>query len=209
VRYSKKSDKTKLEINEVLNSKIEEGALKYSKYQSDYPTYRLFYYLNKYGFVSSISKVASDNYNKELVIQSISKFQQSNILVNSEEGYHSKDWIDGYIAVGEDKANNHLAILAFHGGQASNDHYPQYNIIYKIDKKGIFDVVHEEVYFEDVAGIEGMRTDFLIIVFGVLWTLFLAILFRIYNAAIKVYSYLSTQILLSRNGTNKKPLSDN
>lgn len=174
VRYTKDDEKT--EINSVTNEDVIKGALKYSKNDVDYPYYRLFYYIDKYNFKLNNNNNINDKA-KEIALKSINIFRKSGIEAKSEEGYDSSRYVYCDMAIGKDKLNNNIVIMSAHGGEKSNDHYPQYNVVYNVDASGNFQLIKKDIYFEDVAGVEGARAHIIAVVFIVLWTIFLAIIF--------------------------------
>jgi len=187
VRYvENKNDKSKLEIEKVLSSNIDEGALNYSKYQVDYPTDRLFYYVTKYKLKPSNIEPSYSHLTRDIAIRALSKLRQSGIIVTSEKGYNSSNFILGYIAVGKRKNGNNLVAIAIKGGQESNDHYPQYNVVYEMDDFGNFVLLNQDVYFEDTAGIEGARAYLVAVFLGILWTAFIFAVFLLYFLLTKV-----------------------
>ncbi|PIE73840.1 MAG: hypothetical protein CSA20_01110 [Deltaproteobacteria bacterium] len=180
-QYSENNKDT--EITVVASDEIVEGALEYAKRDYDCPYFRLFYYIEKYNFKIS-GKV--DNRVKEIALKSINFFRASGVEVKSKKGYNSSEYINFCMAIGKNGNNDNVVVLAVGGAEQSNDHHPQYNIVYNIDKANNFQLVKKDVYFEDVAGVEGARIHIILLIFIAFWTLLLFVVFVVFTIVKKL-----------------------
>jgi hypothetical protein len=62
----------------------------------------------------------------------------------------------GYLAMGRDASGQPMLIAALHGGQASNDHYPYYEMSYAVLPNGELQRRTGRMYWNDYAGLEGI-----------------------------------------------------
>ena len=82
--------------------------------------------------------------------------QATGLMDVSEPGYHSDAFLRGIVVDAVDPAGKRLVFLGFRGGQASNDHYPYYEMLFAAPA-GSADLtfVRGQRFFFDIAGIEG------------------------------------------------------
>ena len=55
------------------------------------------------------------------------------------------------------KDGREYLFVTANGGQVSNDHYPHYRLLYNRRSDGSLKILSHQVFYFDVAGIEGMR----------------------------------------------------
>jgi len=174
-------DRTKnLELKKVKTKDIEKSAFLYSLHESDTPTSRLPYYLKKYHLMPVNNEILNEFEIQDIAIKAFSHMRKANIFVSSTEGYYSQRQAFGYLAIGTLNNKDTIIIITISGGQVSNDHFPQYNVVYSMDSVGELKLLNQTVYYEDIAGIEGFRFFYAIILFAVVWTLLLIVIAIIY-----------------------------
>ena len=91
-------------------------------------------------------------------------------LVPSESGYHSERTFWGYLVIGTSIAGETLWLVSCAGGQLSNDHYPWYDFAFRKSGKDL-QLVNEQHYFYDAAGMEGFEWYVMWPIFAVLLTI--------------------------------------
>lgn len=81
----------------------------------------------------------------------------SPLLVHGEPGYSRALWLEGYAAGGRTRSGDVLVVLALHGPEVANDHHALYDFAFRCN--GSCALLRQQRYFEDVAGIEGVRWE--------------------------------------------------
>jgi hypothetical protein len=84
--------------------------------------------------------------------------QNSGMLAQSEEGYHSSEQMYGVIVDGIAPSGDRLLFLGLTGASVSNDHHPYYELLFTGGSQGTqLSFKRGQRFFYDVAGIEGME----------------------------------------------------
>ena len=104
-------------------------------------------------------QVTSPLVTPELLLARIEKeVGASTLLLDGEPGYPFAKRLNGFAAFGPSRSGETLVVLALKGSEVSNDHYPVFDFVYAC---GVTEercrLVRQNLYFEDVAGIEGFR----------------------------------------------------
>jgi hypothetical protein len=82
----------------------------------------------------------------------------SGALEMSDPGYRSSHQLDGLAVDAVDREGKRMLILAFRGGQLSNDHYPYYEMLFRAPQDPArLEFVRSQRYFYDAAGMEGFE----------------------------------------------------
>lgn len=84
------------------------------------------------------------------------QLERRKMLFDGEPGYRSARDLRGLIVLAKGVDGNDYVLAALNGGEVSNDHYPQYHLIFRVDG-GALRLVSSDRYFQDFAGIEGAR----------------------------------------------------
>ena len=77
------------------------GQQNIQEYDIDYPSYRLFYYIEKYNLKPD-NKNKINEKAKQIALKSIEVFIESGTQVKSQEGYDSSRYFYCYLAIGND-----------------------------------------------------------------------------------------------------------
>lgn len=123
---------------------------------------------------------------KEEVVLIIEKARShGSFIKKGEQGYDYTKWLRGHIAKGLNVNGDTMVFACLRGQQVSNDHYPVYDFVFRIRTEGKYELIASQTYFEDIAGLEGLRIKELLKVFIGLWmvltalTLFLFIISKV------------------------------
>jgi hypothetical protein len=82
----------------------------------------------------------------------------SELLVDGEPDYPFAKRLNGFAAIGPARSGDTLVVLALKGSEMSNDHYPVFDFAYVCGvREDRCRLIQQNLYFEDVAGIEGFR----------------------------------------------------
>lgn len=76
-------------------------------------------------------------------------------LVPASIEYHNTARLHGHLALASTRAGNRVVVVAFAGGEVSNDHYPYYEAVFAINPVNTVTLQQFHAYFFDVAGVEG------------------------------------------------------
>jgi len=94
---------------------------------------------------------------KDQIDALVHAFRTSDLPALSNKGYDSDKGLRGLIAAFKDSAGRPLVILAMCGGEVSNDHYPYYEVLLDGRNPERFQVIHSQMFYFDVSGIEGLE----------------------------------------------------
>ena len=72
-----------------------------------------------------------------------------------QTNYHKADYLKGLIAEIKSKQNEDMVIMCLRGGQVENDHYPYYELVFIKNSKNKFELVNSQMFYFDIAGLEG------------------------------------------------------
>jgi hypothetical protein len=81
----------------------------------------------------------------------------SGFVVGGEPGYPLTRRLQGNLAAGRSRTGEQLHIVSLLGGETSNDHHPVYHVEFVQTGSERGRLRRHHAYFEDIAGIEGMR----------------------------------------------------
>jgi len=87
----------------------------------------------------------------------VDKFRHSDLTAKSSEGYDSGAELRGIIVGFSGPSGENRLLLALRGGQVSNDHYPFYEVLIEGANPLSFHVLHSQMFYFDVAGLEGLE----------------------------------------------------
>jgi hypothetical protein len=93
---------------------------------------------------------------RRTVREVFAQMERREMLFDGDPGYPYARELRGLIVLAKGVDGNEYVLAALNGGQVSNDHYPQYHLIFRVDG-GSLRVISSERYFQDFAGIEGAR----------------------------------------------------
>lgn len=82
--------------------------------------------------------------------------EQLGWLPESRPDYPYARQVVGYLALGRDPSGHATLVAALHGGQASNDHYPYYELSYRVLPHDGLQRRSGRRYWSDFAGLEGI-----------------------------------------------------
>jgi hypothetical protein len=85
----------------------------------------------------------------------------SQYFIKPDHGYDKSFTTGGYAVFYRDISNKKMLFLSFNGSEISNDHYPQYEVIYETTDQ-THKLIDYQKYFYDVAGIEHIEWEFLV-----------------------------------------------
>jgi hypothetical protein len=86
----------------------------------------------------------------------LAQMERRKMLFDGVPGYPYARELRGLIVLAKGVDGNEYVLAALNGGQVSNDHYPQYHLLFRVDS-GALRLVSSDRYFQDFAGIEGAR----------------------------------------------------
>lgn len=107
---------------------------------------RILVELNRRDRLPTVASVPSDLHRINLGIRG------SGLLARAEPGYGDSDLTRGVLVDGRDAAGRRLVVLGLRGRQASNDHYPYYELAFSGPDLALME---GNRFFYDVAGMEG------------------------------------------------------
>lgn len=81
------------------------------------------------------------------------------IRVRSEPGCNTHERFRGLWMELEGQDNQRYLFVMADGGQVSNDHYPHYRLLYSLEPNGKLTLVSNQLFYFDIAGMEGMEWD--------------------------------------------------
>lgn len=93
------------------------------------------------------------------------------ILIPGERGYPHATDLYGSIGLGRSRSGKPLVLAAVYGGEVSNDHHAYYEAIFERRASGELSLVRHQLYFFDIAGIEGAGWGFFALLFGMVQTI--------------------------------------
>ncbi len=73
-----------------------------------------------------------------------------------DKGYEEHFYMNGFAITGQSATGQSLLYLSIFGGQVSNDHHPFYELLFNFSD-GHYELIDSQVFYVDVAGIEGME----------------------------------------------------
>lgn len=79
----------------------------------------------------------------------------ADLLAEHEPGYDDRT-LAGLVVTGQSVSGQPLVALALSGRQVSNDHYPYYEVLLRLEKDG-YRPLSQRRFFYDVAGMEGLE----------------------------------------------------
>jgi hypothetical protein len=116
----------------------------------------------------------------------------SGLLASSDEGYESRNFMRGTLVTGIAADGTRLLFLGMVGGQLSNDHYPYYEAVFRLDSDVVPRYLSGNRFFFDVAGAEGFE-----------WYVMFLVLFLISSAAVGTGLLLTILVLWTREKLEK------
>lgn len=90
------------------------------------------------------------------------------VRVKSSKGYDSHERLSGFWMEFKGNDGREYLFVAADGGQVWDDHYPHYRLLYQRLPSGSLALVSHQVFYFDVAGIEGMRWYVFSLILGLL-----------------------------------------
>ncbi len=84
--------------------------------------------------------------------------KSTGMLANSSEGYDSSSQLNGVAVDATDRRGGRLVFLCLTGGQLSNDHYPYYELLFRVQAgSSLLIFARGQRFFYDAAGMEGFE----------------------------------------------------
>jgi hypothetical protein len=83
--------------------------------------------------------------------------RRSDVLTQPDRGYEDRQYLGGIVLEAEQRDGERLLFIAAHGGELSNDHYPNYQILFRQTNDDTYELLSSSTYFTDVAGVEGLE----------------------------------------------------
>lgn len=91
--------------------------------------------------------------------------KESDVLEEPKRGYDDEQWLNGLALEALQADGTRLLYIAAQGGQVSNDHYPNYQLLFEVVPNHPPRLVESTTFFNDVAGVEGMEWPFFFVAF--------------------------------------------
>jgi hypothetical protein len=136
----------------VSESDLHRLALAYLESPKDYPGGQLW------AAIHATSKpVGRANVAPTMVQAICDDLFSSGFVVDGDPGYPLTRRLQGHLAAGRSRKGEQLHIVSLLGGEMSNDHHPVYDVEFMQTGSERRRVTRHHAYFEDIAGIEGMR----------------------------------------------------
>lgn len=134
----------------VTPTEARQGAMLYRQSPSDYPGYQLLAALESVQL--PVTQVDARERDLETVCE---RLNRSGVVVEGAPGYAYAGYVRGFLIHGRTVSNERTWIWSAIGGEVSNDHHPVYDLQFVNGA-----LTRSHVYFEDIAGIEGVRWYF-------------------------------------------------
>lgn len=163
VVYVKCEPAKAVSVKAVTEADLGEGASAYRETPWDYPGYQLLAALQ-----ATRTPIPQDGPIASRVEQVCDRLFRSGVVLEGDPGYQYARFVRGFLVVGRTRSNEPTVIWSAIGGEVSNDHHP----VYDLQFAGSGRLMRSHVYFEDVAGIEGLRwwvVSLLVFVVGVVF----------------------------------------
>lgn len=127
-----------------------------------YPSYRIFANIHSHGIERDNSATTVLD---EEVKSIIDLLLRRKFFEYGTDEYPATNDFSGYALRVTTEKNKILYVFSIMSGPVENDHYPLYDIILSYNNGNITSITYENKYYEDVAGIEGVRAPLLFIIF--------------------------------------------
>lgn len=88
------------------------------------------------------------------------------VFVKSEPGYNTHEMLRGLWMEFEGVDNQRYLFVDASGGQVSDDHFTHYRLLYRLSPDRRLELVSNQVFYFDAAGLEGMTCERLFTFFG-------------------------------------------
>jgi hypothetical protein len=139
-------------VEPLSDGTLQNLAAKYLDAPHDYPGCQLLAVLHAAGHrVPAVTPAAS-------AAQPLcDELLRSRFIVDAEPGYEYARFVRGFLALGTRRSGDHVAVLSAIGGEVSNDHHAVYDVEFVERGAQRWEVLRHDQYFEDIAGLEGMR----------------------------------------------------
>jgi hypothetical protein len=135
-------------VNAVTEADVRERASAYRESPRDYPGYQLLAALQ-----ALRTRIPQDGAIASRLEQVCDYLFRSGVVLEGDPGYQYARFVRGFLVMGRTRSNEPTLIWTAIGGEVSNDHHP----VYDLQFTGSGRLTRSHVYFEDIAGIEGIR----------------------------------------------------
>ena len=158
----------------IPDSALHQGAAAYRESQKDYPGYQLLAALEDTRRTIARDAVVDRDANKLC-----EGLYASGIVLSGAPGYKYARFVRGFVVSGPTEAGERVWIWSAIGGEVSNDHHPVYDLMFSSGGT----LTRSHLYFEDVAGLEGLRWHIVSVVVFIAGALLVTAIFSIVEAA--------------------------
>ena len=181
-KFLYKYDKGELEVENIFNSDLLNAHENYSRAPWDFPSSRLYAAIVENKKIPKIINPLSEHEISTL----IDEILRLNIFV--KDNYGNSEWFSGSVAKGRDSDGNFVVFAALMGNEVSNDHYPLYDLIFSASGSNKYQLTALNIYFEDVAGLEGLRLLRCILIASVVWNGLLIFVIGLFKLLFKLWT---------------------
>jgi hypothetical protein len=97
----------------------------------------------------------------ETFAAAVRELERAGLLEEGHPGYRdARELKYGYMFLGTTTSGRRVLIVATHGGQVSNDHYPYYEASFELEPSGGLRLLEYTKFYYDNAGVEGCNAVF-------------------------------------------------